>query len=255
MTFRKYIFFVLGILNSSVFFVCTAQPIAEHVVGDTVGDNRRSDIEFLIGLSQIIEKDKDRLQSLKEDSITLEPLFKQLGSRFYEIDKVRDSLQQQSVSREYVASINYQWQYLRDILDFLLDRRRTMELQRKILAHKIEKEQEVLDFFMKGETFAIVEATLQKGWEDSKAAEEKEESSNEADVKTDTAANAEPREEAGADDYNWSVIEMERELQVLEARFEVSKKTWLFLEQLLALNQDDLFLAKSLAKKSSVSVV
>ena len=56
----------------------------------------------------------------------------------------------------------------------------------------------------------------------------------------------------GADDYNWSVIELERELQVLEARFEVSKKTWLFLEQLLALNQDDLFLAKSLAKKSSV---
>ena len=49
MTFRKYIFFVLGILNSSVFFVCSAQPITEHVVGDTVGDNRRSDIEFLIG--------------------------------------------------------------------------------------------------------------------------------------------------------------------------------------------------------------
>ena len=252
MVFRKYIFFVLGILNSSVFFVCSAQPITEHVVGDTVGDNRRSDIEFLIGVSQIIEKDKDRLQSLKEDSITLEPLFNQLGRKFYEIDKMRDSLQQRRVSREYVAFINYQWQYLRDILDFLLDRRRTMELQRKILIQKIEKEEEALDFFMKGEIFAIVEATLQKGWEDSKAAEEKEESSNEANVKTDTAANAEPREESGADDYNWSVIELERELQVLEARFEVSKKTWLFVEQLLALNQDDLFLAKSLAKKSSV---
>ncbi len=250
MTFRKYIFFVLGILSSSVFFVCTAQPIAEDVVGDTTGYNRRSGIEFLIGLSQIIEKDKDRLQSLKEDSITLEPLFKQLSSRFYEIDKVRDSLQQQSVSRADVTSLNYQWQYLRDILDFLLDRRRTMELQRKILAHKIEKEQEVLDFFMKGETFAIVEATLQKGW-DSQAAEEKEESSDDADVKTDTTTAA-PREEVVADDYNWSVIEMERELQVLEARFEFSKKTWLFLEELLALNQDDLFLAKSLATKSSV---
>ena len=243
---------MLGILSSSVFFVCTAQPITEHVVGDTIGDNRRSDIEFLIGLGQIIEKDKDRLESLKEDSITLEPLFKQLGRKFYEIDKMRDSLQQQSVSREYVAYINYQWQYLRDILDFLLDRRRTTDLQRKILGHKIEKEQEVLRFFMKGEAFAIVEATLDKGWEDSKAVEEKEESSNEADVKTDTAANSEPREEDEVDDYNWSVIELERELQVLEARFEVSKKTWLFLEQLLALNQDDLFLAKSLARKSSV---
>src|SRR5688572_20456148 len=121
MTFRRYIFFVLGILNSSVFCICSAQPIAEHVVGeDTIGYNRRDDIEFLIGLSQVIEKDKDRLQSLKEDSITLEPLFKQLGSRFYDIDKVRDSLQQQSVSSEYVNSLNYQWQYLRDILDFCL---------------------------------------------------------------------------------------------------------------------------------------
>src|SRR6187455_646039 len=214
MVFRKYIFFVLGILNSSVFFVCTAQPIAKHVVGDTVG------IEFLIGVGQIIEKDKDRLENLKEDSITLEPLFKQLGRKFYEVDKMRDSLQQQSVSREYVVSINYQWQYLRDILDFLLDRRRTMELQRKILGHKIEKEQEVLRFFMKGETFAIVEATLDKGWEDSEALAEKEESSDEADVKTDTAANEEPRKEDEAVDYNWSVIELERELQVLEAKFE-----------------------------------
>src|SRR5688572_923038 len=125
MAFRNYIFFVLGILNSSASFVCTAQPITEHVIGDTIGNNRRSDIEFLIGLSQIIEKDKDRLESLKEDSIALEPLFKQLGRKFYEIDKMRDSLQQRSISREYVASINYQWQYLRDILDFLLDRRRT----------------------------------------------------------------------------------------------------------------------------------
>ena len=252
MTFRKYIFFVLGILSSSVFFICTAQPIAEHIVGDTIGDNRRSDIEFLIGVSQIIEKDKDRLQSLKDDSITLEPLFKHLSSRFYEIDKMRDSTQQRSVSREYVASINYQWEYLRDILDFLLDRRRTMELQRKILGHKIEKEQEALDFFMKGEIFAIVEATLQKGWEDSKSAEENEAPSNEGNAKTDTTADAEPHEENGADDFNWSVIEMERELQVLEARFEVSRKTWLFVEQLLALNQDDSFLAKSLARKSSV---
>ncbi len=252
MAFRKYIFFVLGILNSSLFFVCNAQPIAEHVVGDTIGNNRRSDIEFLIGVSQIIENDKDRLQSLKEDSLTLEPLFKELGSRFYHIDKLRDSLQRGSVSHEYAASINYQWEYLRDILDFLLDRRRTMELQRKILGHKIEKEQEALDFFMKGEIFAVVEATLQKGWEDSKAAEKKEESSNEADVNADTTGNSEPRDAGGADDYNWSVIEMERELQILEARFDVSKKTWLFVEQLLSLNQDDLFLAKSLAKKSSV---
>ena len=98
MTFRKYIFFVVGILSSSVFFVCTAQPITEHVVGDTIGAN----IEFLIGISQIIENDKDRLQTLKEDSIALEPLFKQLGSRFYEIDKMRDSIQQRSVSKEYV---------------------------------------------------------------------------------------------------------------------------------------------------------
>ena len=252
MTFRKFIFFVVGILNSSLFFVCTAQPIAEHVVGDTIGDNRRSDIEFLIGVGQIIENDKDRLESLKEDSITLEPLFKQLGRKFFEIDRMRDSLEQQSVSPEYVASINYQWQYLRDILDFLLDRRRTMELQRKILGHKIEKEQEALDFFMKGDIFNIVETTLQKGWEGSKAAEENEESVDKADGKTDTTAIAEPREEDGVDDYNWSVIEMERDLQILEARFEVSKKTWLFVEQLLALNQDDLFLAKSLAKKSSV---
>ena len=127
-----------------------------------------------------------------------------------------------------------------------------MELQRKILGHKIEKEQEVLRFFMKGETFAIVEATLQKGWEDSETAEENEELSNETDIKTDSAAPAKPRVADEPDDYNWSVIELERELQVLEARFEVSKKTWLFLEQLLALNQDDLFLARSLAKKSSL---
>jgi len=230
-----------------VSLVCTAQPITEHVVGDTIGAN----IEFLIGISQIIERDKDRLQNLKDDSITLEPLFKQLGSRFYEIDKMRDSIQQRSVSSEQVASINYQWEYLRDILDFLLDRRRTMELQRKILGHKIEKEQEALDFFMKGEIFAIVESTLQKGWEDSNSAEENEVPSNDGNAKTDTTAAVVPREDNGADDYNWSVIEMERELQVLEARFEVSRKTWLFVEQLLALNQDDLFLAKSLAKKSS----
>src|SRR5688572_28411048 len=118
MAFQKYIYFVLGFVNSCLFYVCSAQQITSHVVGDSVGDTRKSDIEFLIGLSQIIEKDKDRLQSLKEDSITLEPLFLKLASRFNGIDMKRDSLQQHSAPREHIASINYQWQYLRDILDF-----------------------------------------------------------------------------------------------------------------------------------------
>ncbi|HZB13216.1 MAG TPA: mechanosensitive ion channel family protein, partial [Chryseolinea sp.] len=144
---------------------------------------------------------------------------------------------------------NYQWQYLRDILDFLLDRRRTMELQRKILNHKINKELEVLDFFMKGEAFAILEATVEKGWQDANAVED-EEALDPADT-NDTTANPVVHEQKSADEFNWSVIELERELQVLEARFEVSRKTWLFLEQLLALNEDDHYLAKSLADKSS----
>jgi len=251
MAFRKYIIcFVLGIVNSLGCFFCSAQNITAHVVGDSIGD---ANIEFLISLSQIVEKDKDRLQSLMEDSITLEPVFKQLGRRFYEIDKTRDSLAEQSILPEQMALINYQWQYLRDILDFLLDRRRTMELQRKILDHKINKELEVLNFFMKGEAFAILEATVEKGWQDANAQEDEE--APDPEDTNDTTANPAANEQKTADEYNWSVIEMERELQVLEARFEVSRKTWLFLEQLLALNEDDYYLAKSLADKSSVLLV
>ena len=48
-------------------------------------------------------------------------------------------------------------------------------------------------------------------------------------------------------DFNWSVIKAERELALLRARFEVIKNKSIFLEDLLALNEDELSLVETLS--------
>lgn len=245
--FRKNVMMLLAVVNALLINVCEAQLLDEqYAISDTVG-SQGSDVEFLIGVRQIIEKDKDRLQRIKNDSSTFEPIFEQLSSRFYHLVNALDSTLQQPMSSHQETLMKYERQHLQEILDFLLDRRRSMEVQSRILEYKIEKEQEVLNFFMKGKMYTILEATVQKGWQEYTAPV----SSDTTLLRGDSLENQSNFDARNPNQFNWSVVETERELQILEARFEVAKKTWLFLEQLLALNQDDLLLARSLASKSS----
>ncbi len=205
----------------------------------------KSDVEFLIALSQVIIRDKDRLRELRDDSIKLEPSFKERSVRFHNIDRILDSMRSHTVAPNQIARVDFEWRQLKEILDFLLEFRRSLHLQIRILNSKVRKEEEILRFFVKGETFTVLENMLDKDLPET-SAEDPDSTSMQADTLQEVHFDP--------NDFNWSVIRAERELAVLRARFDFVKNTWIFLEDLLALNEDDLSLVTSLSRIEKIQL-
>ena len=222
------------------------QPQDQQEVNASSSEDQ-SDVELLVGLSQIIEQDKTRLQYLKRDSTRLEPVFRETSVQFYHVDAQLDSIKNTEISPENLAMIEHEWQQLKDALDFLLERRRSIHQQIKILQRKLDKEQEAIEFVMKGEMANIQEITAQRAMQEG-AGKLPSDSVHISDTTgLDDAVDLHPMD---PNEYNWRVVEAERELEILKAKFEIDKKSWLLVEQLLALNQDDLTIARSLAESA-----
>jgi small-conductance mechanosensitive channel len=252
MTCRKN--FLVSILIANFFFAGISQAQIPEIAADETQSQDSTadslalnpDVEFLIAFSQVIKRDKDRLQKLLHDSVTLEPSFKENTVRFYYVDKILDSLQSNTTVPEQIASADFERRHLKEILDFLLERRRSLHLQIRVLNLKVKKEEEILRFFVKGETFAVLENALEKNMSETQ--------SKDLTDSTFTKVDSLQGDRFDPNEFNWSVIKAERELAVLRARFDFVKNKWIFLEDLLGLNEDDLSLVTSLSKSEDVQL-
>ena len=127
---------------------------SDEAVADSI--DQKSDVEFLIGFDQVIANDKDRLQKLVDDSIAIEPLFKEKSVRFYNINRMFDSLRSNAASPEQTAPVDFERRRLKEILHFFLERRRSIHFQIRLLSLKVKKEEEILKYFLKGEAFTVL---------------------------------------------------------------------------------------------------
>lgn len=201
---------------------------------DSTGIGSQSDTELLIRFSQIMDQDKRRLSELRTDSSRLDPIFQERSQLLYRADERLDSLEAAETSPEQVALVKHERQQLKGLLNFLLERRRAIHQQIRILTRKIEKQQEAIDFVMKGEMTNVLEITEdQVLMADTLAAP--------ATLPDSTLQNSNAVISiTNPNQYNWEVVEASRELEISQARFEVAKKRWMLVGQLLALNGDDL---------------
>ena len=251
MTRRKNLVVLLFIANcffSSTSHAQISEPNANEVQGqDAKADStdQRSDVEFLIAFSQVIIRDKERLRKLWDDSIALEPSFKERTLRFYYLDRILDSMRRHPADSDQIASADFERKHLKEILDFLLERRRSIHLQIRVLNVKVRKEEEILKLLVKGETFAVMENTLQRNLDETL----EEVPADSTSISTDTL-----QVQFDPNEFNWSVIKTERELAILRSRFEFVKNKWIFLEDLLTLNEDDLSLVTSLSKSERIQL-
>lgn len=238
------LFFFQGLSMAQNDSLKETQPPSQQTA-DAASTKAQSDVELLVGISQVIEQDKARLQNLKRDSSRLEPIFQLTTAQFYQVDTQLDSAQNMETSPEKLAMIEHEWEQLRDVLDFRLEVRRSIYQQIKILQRKIDKEQEAINFIMKGEMANILERTAE-----SEMQKESEELLSDSISISDTTKLEDAVDISQTDliEYNWRVVENERELRILKAKFDIAKKRWFLVEQLMTLNQDDLTIAHSLAE-------
>ncbi|MBN7816986.1 mechanosensitive ion channel domain-containing protein [Algoriphagus pacificus] len=213
---------------------------------ESVGSEKLTDIEFLVELSQRIIQDKSRLISLKSDSTRQEPIFQNTAVQFYQIDNYLDSIKKMESPPVDLAFQVQEWEKLKEGLEFMLQRRRNLNQQIKIVKSKIEKEEEIFALSMKGNSSIIMDL-LERGSNQFIS----KNISNLDSLKSDsTFFNKEISINEVDNEYNWRIVEAERELKLLKAKFDVAKIRWLLLEQLSTINQDDLDLMESFSFNS-----
>jgi small-conductance mechanosensitive channel len=229
-------------------------PQAEVQVRDSLGVITRSEVELIVNFTQIIEEDKNRLQTLRNDSSRLEAQFRDISLQSYNKNRLLDSLQaaDAGIDTEPAAVVEQEWSQLREILDFLLERRRSIHQQIRILERKLRKEQETIEFIFKGERAAILEITEQNARQSLNRQSVADSSELAGQSLADTLNRVELIDVSR---YNWRVAEAERELARRKAKFEISRQRWLLAEELLALNIDDLVLARALAASAKNQLI
>ncbi|MEK6480552.1 mechanosensitive ion channel family protein [Catalinimonas sp. 4WD22] len=245
---KKFLSICLTILFYSLNAVNAQDNNAQLFQSDTfsVKATNQSDIAFLLGLSQLIIKDKSRLRKLKLDSAQLEPVFQRTAIQFNQTDIRLDSLMNLPDPGIALATVEQEWKKLEDGLAYMLKRRRSIHQQMKVLQRKINKEQEAFSLAMKGTPAMVMEITEKKLLQDDNQSTLLD-SANTSDT---TLYEEEITFDKVNTEYNWRIVEAERELEILKAKFEVAKKTWFLVEQLLSINQDDYSIAMSLTQSS-----
>jgi small conductance mechanosensitive channel len=234
-------------LPRNIFFFLLVTTLVLHKSGfsqqadqqKTSSVSASSDVELLIGISQVIEQDKVTLQRLKDDSIRLEPLFQENTAQLNRLDTQLDSTQTRDTTAEQLAILQVEWKSSKRLLDLMLEYRRSIHQRIKILEQKINKMQEAADFAAKGELASILEIT-----EQNELQEEADNAPSDPVSTPDTSA----INQTDLGEYNWRVVEANRELEILKARFEYTKKGWLLVAQLRDLNQDHLTVTRSLVE-------
>jgi small-conductance mechanosensitive channel len=211
-----------------------SQELDTLVEQDSVPANTVSEVDLLIDLVRIIEVDKDRLEDLKSDSARVEPIFKTKSAELYVLDSKIES----SPDHPDLEAFKYERQNIRNILDFLLARRRALMLQNQILENKIEKEKAALNFFIKGESFSITEMTLAS--RDAPMGKGKEKQLGNDSLSHEYLYT-----------YNSKIVTQEQEISRLRASLQFRIMQWEFIKDLLALNKDDLTTATVLARHSA----
>lgn len=249
LSFHKKFFSICLILLFSLLEVVNAQENDRQfyqIDSFSVKTQDQSDIAFLLGLSQLIIKDKSRLRKLKLDSAQLEPTFQRTAFQFNQTDIKLDSLMNLPDPGIALTTLEQEWKKLEDGLEYMLKRRRSIHQQLKVLQRKIDKEQEAFSLAMKGTPAMVMEITEKNILQD----DSKATLLDSASLSDTTLYEEEITFDQVNTEYNWRIVEAERKLKILKAEFEVAKKTWFLVEQLLSINQDDYSIALSLTESS-----
>jgi len=181
----------MGILQ----MVC-GDIVAQQIQDDSTKES--SEASILIEVSQVIERHKIRLQNLKNDSARIEPMFQKNSKRFYDLNEKVDSLRAAQFKGPELVVTNYEWNHLRDIIDFLLDRRRSIHLQISILTDKLKKEKDLMHLLMAAETLSALRIT-----------DETQNKNQEAPKRNSIFVTDDGREDLeriDADRYNWRIV-------------------------------------------------
>lgn len=228
-----------------VLFLTWSVPCFSQVALQEDMEKDRAEVEFLLGISQLILKDRDRLKNLKADSIALEPFFIKIASRFNRVGAKLADLKSLDTLNRNPSSVQSEGDNLKGELEYILKKRRAIHQQLEIIERKISVEREVFSLAMKGKSTLVMELIAN------------------GRLKNDKTINLDslnPAHNILQDDnilfdrikieYDWDIVENERELEILKANFEIAKKKWELVQQLLAINQDDFATVQYLLKSS-----
>ena len=199
--------------------------------GDKIIKTDSTNLELLLTINQEIVSDKATLQKLVSDSISLEPAFQRNTARFLEIDTRLDTLQEGELPQEELKILEIMRESSKRNVEFLLEYRRAITQQINILKRKINKMQEVAEFTAKGELAIVMEIAEQI--QSNKDSDETQEFQL---TQSDTTSIS----FSSINEYNWRVVVAERDLDLLKAKFEYLRKSWIYVSQVQNLNKDHL---------------
>lgn len=194
---------------------------------DNTENDLRTEVQFLIDQAQELELNRLRLGKLKNDSSRIEPAFRSKPAAFYALDREADASPVTTFkdSALLIQKLNHDQR----VLDFLLQRRRSVQLQIRILEKKIGKDEHLLHLVLQGKSLAV-------DWRSPHYA--------------DTIPEDDKRDSSETEQsYRWSVVSAAMELTSLKQDLEFNKKQWELVKELLTLNADDLEVALFLKKQ------
>jgi small conductance mechanosensitive channel len=217
-----------------VSLTCFSQKL-DASYGNIVGNDSTS-LEMLIMIKQALERDRVKLYELRNDSSKLEPLFQKNSELFVRLDMQLDTVVQADSAPEQLEILQIERESAKRKIDLLLEYRRSINQGIGIIERKILSMEEAADLVAKGENATITAIGLQKDLAD-------EPNPAPEIIRNYDSANAGPN---NLEEYSWQIVKAKRELALLKARFDYTKKGWLLIDQLHNQNEDHLTVARAL---------
>jgi moderate conductance mechanosensitive channel len=235
-------------------------------------DPEQSAARVLLWIRRILEEDRQRLAVLQARSQVLDKRFEAASKRFERLDEELAAARQAGEARETapdataeaapaaeLVSLETEWEHARDEVDLLLRSRQAVDQHVQILERKLEKQQEALQTVTTG-------GLPQSPAPSSEARPEPEPPRQAAPspapsapslglpslpFASPSASEAAPRSARPEEEtFDWRVAAAEREVASHLAAVRGAERRALLLEQLLALNRQDLDLERATAETS-----
>jgi small conductance mechanosensitive channel len=235
-------------------------------------DPEQSAARVLLWIRRILEEDRQRLAVLLARSQVLDKRLKVASERFEGLDEELAAARQAGAARETapgaapetepaaeLAWLETEWEHAREEVDLLLRSRQAIDQHVQILERKLEKQQEALQIVTTG--------GLPQSPAPSPEARPEAETAPQAapspapsapSLRLPSLPTASPSASGAAppsvrpeeETFDWRVAAAEREVASHLAAVRTAERRALLLEQLLALNRDDLELERATAQTS-----
>jgi small conductance mechanosensitive channel len=248
-------------------------PAEPALASERALDPEESAARVLVWIRRILEEDRQRLAVLQARSRVLDDRLKATSERFERLDEELAAARQAGEAREMAPDatpeaesaaepvwLETEWEHARDEVDLLLQSRQALEQHVHILERKLEKQQEALEVVTAGglpqsparpaEGSEPEAPTPAPSPSSSPSAPSLELPTLPSAAPSATQAAAPPSARPEEETFDWRVAAAEREVVSHLTAVRSAEGRALLLEQLLALNRDDLELERTTAETS-----